>query len=550
MLGLMQNWPLTVDRILTHAKTWHGGREIVTRSVEGAVVRTTYTELHERALKLTNALVALGIEPGDRVATLAWNTARHMEAWCAIMGMGAVCHTLNPRLFIEQLRYIINHAQDRIIFTDLSFLPTLAKLRGKIPSIEHVVVLTDRAHMADVAFDGALCFEDLVEQHPADARWGGFDENTAAGLCYTSGTTGDPKGVLYSHRSNVLHALLTLQADVMGLSARDVVLPIVPMFHSNAWGLTLSAPAVGAKLVMPGAKMDGASIYELIETEGVTFAAAVPTVWERLLDHLRATGARPTSLKRVLSGGAPTPEALVRAFQDELGVTVSQGWGMTEMSPLGTVSASTPEADALPPDARLRELLKQGRVPFGVEMKLTDEAGAPLAHDGRTFGHLKVRGPAIAREYFKGRGGDILDADGFLDTGDVATIDPLGFMQITDRAKDLIKSGGEWISSIEIEDLVDGHPKVALAAVIGVPDPKWEERPLLIVKLRPGEHATREEVLGFLEGKIARWWMPDEVLLVDDIPLGATGKIDKKRLRELYGSSAQGSARPSRSPTP
>jgi fatty-acyl-CoA synthase len=550
MLGLMQNWPLTVDRILTHAKTWHGGREVVTRSVEGPIVRTTYAELHERALRLTNALLALGIAPGDRVATLAWNTARHMEAWYAVMGMGAVCHTLNPRLFIEQLRYIINHAQDRIIFTDLSFLPTLTKLRGKIPSIEHVVVLTDRAHMADVAFDGALCFEDLVEQHPADARWGGFDENTAAGLCYTSGTTGDPKGVLYSHRSNVLHALLTLQADVMGLSARDVVLPIVPMFHSNAWGLTLSAPAVGAKLVMPGAKMDGASIYELIETEGVTFAAAVPTVWERLLDHLRATGARPTSLKRVLSGGAPTPEALVRAFQDELGVTVSQGWGMTEMSPLGTVSASTPEADALPPDARLRELLKQGRVPFGVEMKLTDEAGAPLAHDGRTFGHLKVRGPAIARQYFKGRGGDILDADGFLDTGDVATIDPLGFMQITDRAKDLIKSGGEWISSIEIEDLVDGHPKVALAAVIGVPDPKWEERPLLIVKLRAGEHATREEVLGFLEGKIARWWIPDEVLFVDEIRLGATGKIDKKRLRELYGSSAQGSARPLRSPTP
>jgi fatty-acyl-CoA synthase len=543
MRGLMQNWPLTVDRILTHAKTWHGGREIVTRSVEGPIVRTTYAELHERALRLTNALVALGIEPGDRVATLAWNTARHMEAWYSIMGMGAVCHTLNPRLFTDQLRYIINHAQDRIIFTDLSFLPTLTDLRAQLPSVEHVVVMTDRAHMAEVTFAGALCFEDLVEQHGTDARWGGFDENTAAGLCYTSGTTGDPKGVLYSHRSNVLHALVTLQSDVMGLSARDVVMPIVPMFHANAWGLALSAPAVGAKLVMPGTKMDGASIHELIETEGVTFSAAVPTVWETLLDHLRATGASLTRLRRVLFGGAAAPEALVRAFQDELGVAVSHAWGMTETSPLGTLGAPTPETDALPPDARLRELLKQGRVPFGVEMKLTDDAGASLPHDGRAFGRLKVRGPSVAREYFKGEGGDILNAEGFLDTGDVATIDPLGFMQITDRAKDLIKSGGEWISSIEIENLVRGHPKVALAAVIGVPHPKWEERPLLIVELRRGERATREEILGFLKGRIAGWWMPDDVLFVDEIPLGATGKIDKKRLRELYGSSVLGHAR-------
>ena len=544
MLGLMQNWPLTVDRILTHAKTWHGGREIVTRSVEGPIVRTTFAELHGRALKLTNALIALGIRPGDRVATLAWNTARHMEVWYAAMGMGAVCHTVNPRLFADQLRYVVNHAQDRIIFADLSFLTSLANLRADLPSVEHVVVMTDHAHMAEVPFAGALCFEDLIEQHAADADWGGFDENTAAGLCYTSGTTGVPKGVLYSHRSNVLHTLVTLQSDVMGLSARDVVMPIVPMFHSNAWGLTLSAPAVGAKLVMPGAKMDGASIHELIETEGVTFAAAVPTVWETLLDHLRAAGARLTHLKRVLMGGAAAPEALVRAFRDELGVAVSHAWGMTEMSPLGTLGAPTPEVDALAPDAGLRELLKQGRAPFGVELRLTSAAGSPLPHDGRAFGQLKVRGPAVARGYFKGEGGDILDAEGFLDTGDVVTIDPLGFMQITDRAKDLIKSGGEWISSIEIEDLVDSHPKVALSAVIGVPDPKWEERPLLIVKLRPGEHATREEILGFLEGKIARWWMPSEALFVDDIPLGATGKFDKKRLRELYGSPAPEAAHP------
>jgi fatty-acyl-CoA synthase len=544
MLGLMQTWPLTVDRILTHASAWHGGREIVTRQVEGPIVRTTYARLHERALRLTNALVALGIAPGDRVATLAWNTARHMEVWYAAMGMGAVCHTLNPRLFVDQIRYIVGHAQDRIIFADLSFVPTLIKLRGEMPSVGHVVVMTNRAQMADVAFPGALCFEDLVEQHAAEAGWGGFDENTAAGLCYTSGTTGPPKGVLYSHRSNVLHTLVTLQSDFIGLTARDVVMPIVPMYHSNAWGLGFSAPAVGAKLVMPGPKMDGASIRELIETEGVTFAAAVPTVWETLLEHLRATGARPTSLKRALIGGAAAPEAVVRAFQDEYGVAVSHAWGMTETSPLGTLAAPTPELDALPPDARLHELLKQGRVPFGVEIELTGDAGAQPPHDGRAVGRLKVRGPYVARAYFKGDGGDILDADGFLDTGDVATIDPLGFMQITDRAKDLIKSGGEWISSIEIEDLVAGHPKVALAAVIGVPDPKWEERPLLIVELRPGERATREEMLGFLEGKIARWWMPNEVVFVDEIPLGATGKFDKKLLRQLYGAPAPEPARP------
>jgi fatty-acyl-CoA synthase len=536
MLGLMQNWPLTVDRILTHAKTWHGGREVVSRSVEGHIVRTTYAELHERALRLTSALSALGIRPGDRVATLAWNTARHMEAWYAIMGMGAVCHTLNPRLFIDQLCYIINHAQDRIIFTDLSFLPALLSRRDQMPSVEQVVVMTDRAHLAEFADAGVLCFEELVEQHAAEASWGGFDENTAAGLCYTSGTTGNPKGVLYSHRSNVLHTLVTLQQDALALSACDVVLPIVPMFHANAWGLTFSAPAAGAKLVMPGAKMDGASIHELIETEGVTFSAAVPTVWQMLLDHLRATGGRLTSLKRVVIGGAAAPEALVRAFHDEQGVEVRHAWGMTETSPLGTITGPRPELDALTPEARFGEMLKQGRVPFGVEMKLTDDAGAQAPHDGRTFGRLMVRGPYVARAYFRGEGGDILDPEGFFDTGDVATIDDLGFMRITDRAKDVIKSGGEWISSIEIENLACAHPKAELCAVIGVAHPKWDERPLLVVKLRADECATREEFLAFLEDRISRWWMPDEVLFVEEIPLGATGKIDKKRLRELYGA--------------
>jgi fatty-acyl-CoA synthase len=549
MLGLMQNWPLTVDRILTHAAAWHPGREVVTRSVEGPIVRTTYAELKDRAARLTNALAALGIRPGDRVATLAWNTARHMETWYAVMGMGAVCHTLNPRLFVDQLCHIINHAEDRIIFADLTFLPALAARREQLPRVEHVVAMTDRAHMAEVAWEGALCFEDLIAaQAPdavsdavSDAVWGGFDENIAAGLCYTSGTSGNPKGVLYSHRSNVLHTLVSLQSDAMGLSAHDVVLPFVPMFHANAWGLAFSAPAVGAKLVLPGARMDGAAIYELIETEGVTFSAAVPTVWQTLLDYLRATGERLSTLERVVIGGAAAPESMVRAFYEEHGVEVRHAWGMTELSPLGTIVAPTPEMEALPSDARRRELLKQGRVPFGVEMKITDDAGRRQPHDGRAFGRLMVRGPCVAGAYFKGDGGEVLDADGFFDTGDVATIDALGFMQITDRAKDVIKSGGEWISSIELENLAQGHPKTEAAAVIGVPHPKWDERPLLIVKLRAGEQATREEYLAFLEGKVARWWMPDDVRFVDEIPLGATGKIDKKRLREHHAGAARAS---------
>jgi fatty-acyl-CoA synthase len=536
MLGLMQSWPLTVDRILTHARTWHGAREVVSRSVEGPIVRTTYAELHDRALSLSNALAALGVAPGDRVATLASNTARHMEAWYAIMGMGAVCHTLNPRLFVDQLCYVVNRAQDRVIFTDPAFAPVLIDHRAQLPSVEHVVVMTDRDHMAGFADPGLLCFEELIEVHPAEFCWGGFDENTAAGLCYTSGSTGTPKGVLYSHRSQVLHALVTQQSDVMGLSASDVILPIVPMFHANAWGLAFSAPAAGAKLVMPGAKMDGAAIHALIESEGVTFAAAVPTVWQMLLDHLRAARVSFSSLERVVIGGAAAPEALVRAFRDEHGVEVRHAWGMTETSPLGTMATSTPELNAATPEVRFRAKLKQGRVPFGVEMRLTDDAGVALPHDGRTSGRLKVRGPCVARAYFQGDGGEILDPDGFFDTGDIATIDAFGFMQITDRAKDVIKSGGEWISSIEIENLAAGHPKTETAAVIGIPHPKWDERPLLIVKLRAGATATAEELLAHLEGKIARWWMPDAVLFVQEIPLGATGKIDKKQLRDLYGA--------------
>jgi fatty-acyl-CoA synthase len=543
MLGLMQNWPLTVDKILDHAKNWHGDREVVTRSVEGPIVRTTWAQIHTRAKRLSNALKGLGIQPGDRVATLAWNTGRHIEAWYGIMGIGAVCHTLNPRLFAEQLCYIINHAEDKVIFTDLTFVELLAKNWPNAPCVKHIVVMTDREGMKGVNLPGALCYEDLIEQASADCEWGGFDENTAAALCYTSGTTGNPKGVLYSHRSNFLHTLVTAGVDVLALSQRDVVLPVVPMFHANAWGLALSCPGVGAKVVMPGQKLDGASVHELLETEGVTFSAAVPTVWQMLLTHLRETNGKLTTLKRVVIGGSAVPEAIVRGFRDEYGVDVTHAWGMTETSPLGTIASPTADIAATDAETQLGFKLKQGRLPLGMEMKLTDDAGKILPHDGATFGRLKVKGPYVVGEYFKGEGGEILDEAGFFDTGDVATIDGYGFMQITDRAKDVIKSGGEWISSIEIENIAMGHPKAANAAVIGAYHPKWDERPVLLVKLREGAEATKDEFLAFLEGKIAKWWTPDDVVFVDDIPLGATGKIDKKLIRERMKDYVLPSAR-------
>ncbi len=538
MQGLMQDWPLTVDHFLEHAAEWHSQRQIVTRSVEGPIVRATYAEVFDRAKRLSNALKGLGIVPGDRVATLAWNSGRHVEAWYAAMGIGAVCHTLNPRLFADQLCYIINHAADRIIFTDLTFLPMLLQHRDRMPTVERFIVLTDEDHLKAASFPGALASETLIEQHGADVVWGGFDENTACGLCYTSGTTGNPKGVLYSHRSNYLHTLSTLQTDVFGLSVRDTVLAVVPMFHANAWGLTFSCPAVGAKLVMPGPKMDGASIHELLETEGVTFSAAVPTVWQMLLAHLQSTKATLTTLKRVVIGGSAVPESIVRGFHDDYGVDVIQAWGMTESSPMGTLCTLTPEIVALPFEQQVPYKLKQGRPPVGIQLKLSDDQGELIPHDGEKFGRLAMKGPFVVREYYRAEGGEILDDEGFFDTGDVATIDPDGFMQITDRAKDVIKSGGEWISSIEIENIAAGHPKALIAAVIGVPHPKWEERPLLLVQLKPGQAATADEFLGYLDGKIAKWWIPEEVRFVDEIPLGGTGKIDKKLIRQRMAEAA------------
>jgi len=538
MLGLMQDWPLTVDRILDHAKTNFARREVVTRSVEGPISRTTYANVWRRAKQVTNALQERGVQHGDRVATLAWNTERHLEAWYGAMGMGAILHTVNPRLFPEQIAWIINHAEDKILFFDTTFTPIVEKIAPLLTTVKLFIALTDRDHLPETSLP-VEAYEDFIHGHAQEAKWGGFDENTAAGLCYTSGTTGDPKGVLYSHRSNVLHAMAANQTDVFGCGASDVVLPIVPMFHANAWAISFVAPMCGAKLVMPGAKLDGVSVFELLEGEKVTFTAAVPTVWLGLLGFLRENKLRPTTLKRVVIGGSAVPEAVLRAFEEDYGIEVIHGWGMTEMSPMGTLGKLLPEHYAQDHETQIKTKLKQGRVPFTVEMKVVDDDGVPKPHDGATFGRLLVRGPSIAKAYFKNAGaknekGEALEKCGFFDTGDVATIDELGIMQITDRAKDVIKSGGEWISSIDIENIAVGAEGVANAAVIGIAHPKWDERPLLIIEPKPGAQPTREQLLKFLEGKIAKWWMPDDVVLVEKIPLGATGKINKLALRETF----------------
>jgi 3-(methylthio)propionyl---CoA ligase len=534
MLGLMQDWSLLCHRIIDHAAINHADRRVISRSVEGPVHETTFPAVRGRALKVAQRLQRDGIKLGDRVATLAWNTWRHLEAWYGILGIGAVYHTVNPRLFADQIAWIVNHAEDRILMVDLTFVPLLEKLANQLRSIERYVILTDAAHMPDTGLRNAVAYEEWIGEVDGDFRWARFDENTAAGMCYTSGTTGNPKGVVYSHRSNVLHSMFAMGADMMGLSSRDVVMPVVPLFHANGWGLALSVPMVGAGLVMPGPKLDGPSVYQLLDEFKVSFTAAVPTVWLMLLQHLEATGAKLPYLKKVVIGGSACPREMTRKFQDIYGVEVIHAWGMTEMSPLGTVCTLKPAYADLAGAERLDIQEKQGQTPFGVEMKITDDAGREMPWDGKTFGRLKVRGPAVAKAYFKGEGGNILDQDGFFDTGDVATIDRYGYMQITDRSKDIIKSGGEWISSIDLENLAIAHPKVAEAAVIGVRHPKWDERPLLIVVLKPGQSAEKSEILTFMKGKIANWWMPDDVIFVDEIPHTATGKIQKITLRQRF----------------
>jgi fatty-acyl-CoA synthase len=527
MRALMQDWSLTLDKLLDHAARWHGEREVVTRSVEGPVTRSTWADIHRRAKQVSHGLLELGVKPGDRVATMGWNSDRHLEAWYGTIGVGAVLHTLNPRLFLEQIAYIANHAGDEILLADPACAPLLEELLPQCPTVRKVIFLSEQAPATTFA---AEAYEPWIAGRPTDTAWGGFDEQSAAGLCYTSGTTGNPKGVLYGHRSNYLHAMMTLQPDALNLSARDTVLLIVPMYHANAWGVMYSAPLAGAKLVLPGQKLDGASLHELIETEGVTYSAGVPTIWQMLLAHLKETNGKLTTLQRVTVGGSACPESIIRTLHDDYGVDVIQGWGMTETSPLATISI--PKQPGLSFEETVPHKLKQGRLLGNLDLKLVDDEGRRLPHDGKTFGRLMIKGPTIASAYYGSEPGSALDAEGFFDTGDVATISPDGDMQITDRAKDVIKSGGEWISSIDVENIAVGHPKAALCAVLGVVHPKWDERPVLLVQLKPGETASKEEFLAHLDGKIARWWMPDDVLFVEEIPLGPTGKMDKKLLRQ------------------
>ena len=535
MRGLMQDFLLHESSILDHAAKHYGTREVVSRSVEGPIHRTDYAAIHLRAKKCAQALIRLGVKPGDVVATMAWNTWRHLEVWYGIIGSGAVYHTLNPRLFADQLIYIINHAEDKFLFLDATFIPILEAFSEKLPKVKAYVVLAEKKDMPkSTKLKNLLCYEELLAAEDGDFDWILTGENDAAGICYTSGTTGNPKGVVYSHRSNVLHTMIASLPDALGMQAADNVMPVVPMFHANAWGLAFLAPMAGAKLVMPGPKMDGESIYELLDAEKVSFTAAVPTVWLMLLQYLEGSNRKLPHLQRVAIGGSAVPRSMIEAFDKKYEVEVSQLWGMTEMSPIGTMATLNARHRTLDYQKQLDVRVKQGRVPYMVDMKITDDAGKDLPWDGKTFGHLMVRGPAVVQSYLKDEGGKILDKERWFDTGDVATIDEEGYMQITDRSKDVIKSGGEWISSIEIENIAVGHPDVAEAAVIGLPHPKWDERPLLILVPKDGAKPSPEAMKDFLKGKLAKWWMPDDVVLIDEIPHTATGKIQKLVLREKY----------------
>jgi len=534
MNGLMQQQPLLISNLLVHAERHHGDQEIVSRRIEGDIHRQTYRQMAARCRQLAKALGALGVGDSDRVATLAWNGYRHMELYYAVSGAGAVLHTLNPRLHPDQVAYIAGHAEDQVLCFDLTFLPLVEAVAPRLTTVKHFVLMTDRAHMpAASKISGLLCYEELLEAQDDRYTWPSFDENRASSLCYTSGTTGNPKGVLYSHRSTLLHAFAGALPDALNCSSRDVILPVVPMFHVNAWSLPYVACMVGAKMVYPGAGLDGKSLYELFEGEKVTMSAGVPTVWQGLLAYVEANDLRFSTMNRTVIGGSACPPAMIRTFQEQYGVHVLHAWGMTEMSPLGTVCSFREKHLTMPVEDQLALQTKQGQAIFGVDMKIVDAEGAELPWDGQTSGELLVKGPWIVQEYFKGEGGDPL-VGGWFPTGDVATIDADGYMQITDRAKDVIKSGGEWIGSIDLENVAMAHPKVAMAACIAARHPKWDERPLLVVVRKPGAELTREEMLGYFEGKVAKWWTPDDVVFVDAIPLGATGKMQKNKLREMF----------------
>ena len=533
MIGAMQDWPLLVWRLIDHAAQYHGSREIVTLRVEGDEHRTNWRDVRDRSKRTAQALARLGVKQGDRIATLAWNTHRHVECWYGISGMGAVAHTINPRLFAEQIAWIANHAEDQVLFFDLTFLKIVEAIAPKLDTVRHFIVMTDRAHMPDSSLP-LLCYEELLAAEDGAFTWADIDERAPAGLCYTSGTTGNPKGVLYSHRSNLLHTLGGGVADVFGIGSASCILPVVQMYHANAWGLPYIAAAAGAKLVLTGPNMDAPTTLRMMLQEGVTLSAAVPTVWLGILADLEATGGNLGNLKRVVIGGSAAPRSMIDTLQRVHGISVAHLWGMTEMSPIGTVGGLTAAAEALPYEGQLDVLCKQGRPLFGVEMKIIDDEGHDLPCDGVAFGHLMVRGPWVIERYFKGDGGDVVDAAGWFDTGDIATLDGDGYMQITDRSKDVIKSGGEWISSIELENAAVGHPHIVEAAVIGVPHPKWDERPLLVVIKRPDASLSKDEVITFLSDKVAKWWLPDDVVFVDDLPHTATGKLLKTALRDQF----------------
>jgi len=535
MLGVMSERPLLISAILGHAATYHRDTEIVSRTVEGAIHRYTYAEAERRSKRLARALLRLGIKPGDRIGTLAWNTFRHFELYYGISGIGAVCHTINPRLFDEQIMYIVNHARDRLLFVDTTFLPLVERLAPQFPKDCRIVLLTEAGDEPETGLPVRECYERLVAGESDDFEWPELDERTAASLCYTSGTTGNPKGALYSHRSTVLHAFGASLPDAIPLSARDTVCPVVPLFHACGWAVAYTAPMNGVKLVLPGPRLDGPSLYELFEAEGVTVSLGVPTVWLAFEAHLSATGRHCSTLRRLLSGGSAVPPSLIEAFERQ-GIEMVHAWGMTEMSPLGTVAALKAKHLGVEAEAQRAIKAKQGRPVFGVELKILDEAGLAQPHDGKSMGELLVRGPWIVSGYFDDAEASAaaIEADGWFHTGDVATIDPDGYMQITDRRKDVIKSGGEWISSIDLENAAVAHDDVAEAAVIAGPHPRWGERPLLIVAPAAGRNPDRDGLIALLAREFPRWMLPDDVVIVPELPHTATGKLMKTRLREMF----------------
>ena len=538
MLGLMQSQPLLISSLIDFAERHHGDVEIVSRRVEGDIHRYSWRQVASRARQVAHALDGMDLLFSDRVATLAWNGYRHLEIYFGVSGSGRVLHTINPRLHPDQIAWVANHAEDQVLCFDMTFLPLVQAVHARCPNIRQYVALCDSDKLPEGSgIPNLVSYEAWIGARSTDYQWPSFDENSASSMCYTSGTTGNPKAALYSHRSTILHAYAAALPDVMCLSARDSVLPVVPMFHVNAWGIPYSAALVGAKLVFPGPALDGKSVYELIEAEKVNYAAGVPTVWQMLLGHMKPNKLRFSTLKRTVIGGSACPPAMIDAFREDYGVEVLHAWGMTEMSPLGTLCTLKNKHLSLPAGEQMKIRLKQGRAIFGVDMKIVGDDGKELPWDGKTPGDLYVKGPWVVREYFKNEGGDPLVPDergvGWFPTGDVATIDPDGYMQITDRSKDVIKSGGEWISTIDIENIAVAHPAVAMAACIGMKHPKWDERPVVAVVKKPGAEVTKEELLKFYEGKTAKWQVPDDIVFVDTIPIGATGKMLKTKLREM-----------------